>query len=337
MLQADYSLRKYNTFGFDVRARIGCLIRSEADFISLRADRHIVEMPRIVLGSGSNVVFTRDFDGLALVMDLRGRRIVSQTNDAYLVEVAAGERWHDFVNWTLQQGMPGLENLALIPGTVGGAPVQNIGAYGLELVERFESLRALDMIDGRIIELDAQACEFGYRDSIFKRVTRNQLIILSVVFRLPKRWCARKAYADVSSRLAVSKISEPTARQIFDVITAIRREKLPDHTVLGNAGSFFKNPIITNEQFSVLQKKEPDIVFHIQHDGRVKLSAGWMIDRCGWKGRSIGTAAVHKNQSLVLVNYGGATGEQVVALAQEIRADVSQRFSVKLDIEPLVI
>ncbi|WP_225721533.1 UDP-N-acetylmuramate dehydrogenase [Candidatus Vallotiella sp. (ex Adelges kitamiensis)] len=337
MLQADYALRNYNAFGFDVHARIGGLIRSETALAKLRTDKCIASMPRIVLGAGSNIVFTRDFDGLALVIDLRGKRIVSQTDDAYIVEGAAGERWHDFVYWTLQQGMPGLENLALIPGTVGAAPVQNIGAYGLELVERFERLRAFDMIDGRIVELNVQECAFGYRDSIFKNAARGQLIILSVIFRLPKRWYARDSYADITSRLAMNKISEPTAQQIFDVVTAIRREKLPDPAVLGNVGSFFKNPIVSAEYFAALQAKEPDIVFYAQCDSRVKLSAGWMIDQCGWKERSIGGAAVHKSQALVLVNRGGATGEQVLELAQVIRADVRQRFGVELDIEPLVV
>lgn len=336
-LQADYSLRDHNTFGFDVRARLGGVIRSEAALAALRADGRIVGMPRLVLGAGSNVVLTRDFDGLALVIDLRGRRVVAQTDDAYIVEAAAGERWHDFVDWTLQQGMAGLENLALIPGTVGAAPVQNIGAYGLELAERFERLRALDMVDGRIVELDAPACAFGYRDSVFKHAARDRLIILSVTFRLPKRWRARASYADVASRLDASGIGEPTARQIFDAVTAIRREKLPDPAVLGNAGSFFKNPIVDAEQFAALRAKEPDIVCYTQRDGRVKLAAGWMIDRCGWKGRSIGAAAVHERQALVLVNRGGATGEQVLALARAIRADVSQRFGVLLDMEPLVV
>ncbi|WP_216796753.1 UDP-N-acetylmuramate dehydrogenase [Candidatus Vallotia tarda] len=337
MLQTNYSLRSSNTFGFDVRARIGGPICSEADLTALRADQRMVNMPRIVLGLGSNIVFTRDFDGLALVINLRGRRVIAQIDDAYIIEVAAGERWHDFVDWTLQQGMPGLENLAMIPGTVGAAPVQNIGAYGLELAERFERLRALDMINGRIVELDSQECAFGYRDSIFQHAVRDQLIILSVVFRLPKRWCARNLYADVASRLAVNNISKPTARQIFDVITEIRREKLPDPAILGSVGSFFKNPIVDTEQFLVLREKEPDIVYYNQRDGRVKLAAGWMIDRCGWKGRSIGKAAVHKSQSLVLVNRGGATGEQILTLARAIRSDVSRRFGLKLDIEPRII
>ncbi|UDG82149.1 UDP-N-acetylmuramate dehydrogenase [Candidatus Vallotia cooleyia] len=336
-LQANYSLRDHNTFGFDVRARLGGTICSEVALIALCADQRIANLPRLVLGAGSNVVLTRDFDGLVLVIKLRGKRILAQTDDSYIVEVAAGERWHDFVDWTLQQGMAGLENLALIPGTVGAAPVQNIGAYGLELVERLERLRSLDIVEGRIIDLDAQACAFGYRDSIFKHAARDRLIILSVVFRLPKRWQACVTYADLASWLSSRGIHKPTARQIFGAITEIRREKLPNPMMLGNAGSFFKNPLVDIKKFSELRAKEPNIVFYTQHNGRIKLAAGWMIDRCGWKGRSIGPSAVHERQALVLVNRGGATGKQILALALAIRADVRQRFGVELDIEPRII
>ncbi|KAG0194196.1 hypothetical protein DFQ28_001333 [Apophysomyces sp. BC1034] len=336
-LRADYPLRDHNTFGFDVRARVGCAIRSEAALAALRTDGRIAGMPRLVLGSGSNIVLTRHFDGAAIVMGLRGRRVVAQTDDAHIVEAAAGESWHAFVDWTLQQGMAGLENLALIPGTVGAAPVQNIGAYGIELAERFERLRAFDMVDGRTVELDADACAFGYRDSVFKHAARDRLIIVSVAFRLPKRWCARARYADVQRRLAASGIAVPTARQVFDAVSAIRREKLPDPVTLGNAGSFFKNPVVDAQQFAALRAREPDIVSYAQHDARVKLAAGWMIDRCGWKGRSLGGAAVHERQALVLVNRGGATGEQVLELARAIRADVGRRFGVELEMEPLVV
>lgn len=337
VLQADYPLRDHNTFGFDVRARIGCTIRTEAALALLRTDTRIAGMPRLVLGAGSNIVLTRDFDGVAILNTMRGRRVITQTDDAYIVEAGAGENWHAFVDWTLRHGMPGLENLAMIPGMVGAAPVQNIGAYGVELAERFERLRAFDMVDGRSVELDASACAFGYRDSVFKHTARDRLIIVSVTFRLPKQWRARASYADVERKLAASGIAVPTARQVFDAVTAVRREKLPDPAIWGNVGSFFKNPIVNAQQFAALQAREPGIVSYAQHDGRVKLAAGWMIERCGWKGRTLGSAAVHDRQALVLVNRGGATGEQVLALARAIRADVGRRFGVELEMEPLVV
>ena len=336
-LSADYPLRTHNTFGFDVRAGFACTIRSEADLAAALADPRLAGLPRLVLGGGSNVVLTRDFEGVAMLIRMRGRRIVGETEDAYLVEAAAGENWHEFVAWTLEQGLGGLENLALIPGTVGAAPIQNIGAYGLEMAERFERLRAFDLLEGRAVEMDAEACAFGYRDSVFKRAGRDRFVILSVTFRLPKRWQARASYADLARELDARGITTPTPGQIFDAVVAIRRAKLPDPVTLGNAGSFFKNPVIDAGEFDALRSREPEIVFYAQRDGRVKLAAGWMIDRCGWKGRTHGGAGVHDRQALVLVNRGGATGAQVLALAHAIRTDVGQRFGVELEVEPVVV
>lgn len=336
-LSADYPLRTHNTFGFDVRAGFACTIRSEADLAAALADPRLAGLPRLVLGGGSNVVLTRDFEGVAMLIRMRGRRIVGETEDAYLVEAAAGENWHEFVAWTLEQGLGGLENLALIPGTVGAAPIQNIGAYGLEMAERFERLRAFDLLEGRAVEMEAEACAFGYRDSVFKRAGRDRFVILSVTFRLPKRWQARASYADLARELDARGIATPTPGQIFDAVVAIRRAKLPDPVTLGNAGSFFKNPVIDAGEFDALRSREPEIVFYAQRDGRVKLAAGWMIDRCGWKGRTHGGAGVHDRQALVLVNRGGATGAQVLALAHAIRTDVGQRFGVELEVEPVVV
>jgi UDP-N-acetylmuramate dehydrogenase len=337
-LSADYSLRSHNTFGFDVRARFACEVRSEADLTAVLFDPCLEGVPRLVLGGGSNVVLTRDFDGVALLLKTRGRRIVGETDDAWLVEAAAGENWHEFVAWTLEQGLGGLENLALIPGTVGAAPIQNIGAYGLEMAEYFERLRAFDLVEGRALDMDADVCQFGYRDSVFKRAGRDRFVILTVTFRLPKCWQARTSYADVARELDAQCIATPSARHIFDAVVAVRRAKLPDPLILGNAGSFFKNPVIDAQVFAALRQREPQIVFYPQTDGRVKLAAGWMIDQCGWKGRSHdGGAGVHDGQALVLVNRGGATGEQVLALARAIQADVGRRFGVELEMEPVVV
>ncbi|MFM0136076.1 UDP-N-acetylmuramate dehydrogenase [Caballeronia grimmiae] len=332
-LLADYSLRPHNTFGFDVRARHAMRIDSVDAAAALANDARIIDMPKLVLGGGSNVVLTRDFDGVALIVGIMGKRVVGEDDDAWLVEAGAGENWHDFVAWTLAHGMPGLENLALIPGTVGAAPIQNIGAYGLEMGERFERLHAVELATGARAEFDRDACAFGYRDSFFKREGRGRYIITSVVFRLPKAWTPRADYADVAR--ALEGASARDAQAIFDAVIAVRRAKLPDWTVLGNAGSFFKNPVVSADSFESLQGREPGVVSYRQADGQVKLAAGWLIDRCGWKGRGIGGAAVHERQALVLVNRGNATGAEVIELAEAIKRDVLARFGVELEMEPV--
>lgn len=337
LLRTDVSLRASNTFGFDVRARFGATVHSEEALCTVLADPRVAGLPRLVLGGGSNLVLTRDVDGLALQIAIPGRRIVAQTDDTVFVEAGAGEVWHDFVAWTLEQGMPGLENLALIPGTVGASPVQNIGAYGLELADRFHSLRALDTATGEWHSFDLQACQFAYRDSFFKQAGRDRFIITAVTFALPKRWQAASGYADLAKRLAEQGITEPSARDIFEAVVSVRQMKLPDPAVTGNAGSFFKNPVVDAAHYAVLQNREPGLVAYPQADGRFKLAAGWMIDRCGWKGKALGRASVHERQALVLVNPGEATGADVLALAQAIVADVQARFGVALEVEPLIV
>jgi UDP-N-acetylmuramate dehydrogenase len=336
---ARYPLKAHNTFGFDVSAQLACRIEQEAQLMAAVRDTRAAGLPRLVLGGGSNVVLTGDFAGLVLLVALRGRRVVREDADAWYVEAASGEPWHEFVAWTLSQGMPGLENLALIPGTVGAAPIQNIGAYGLEMCERFASLRAVELATGEVHEFDADACRFGYRDSVFKREGRDRFVITSVTFRLPKVWEPRAGYADLAHELAARGDAphDPTAQAIFDAVVAVRRAKLPDPLELGNAGSFFKNPVIDAAQFAALKAREPDVVSYTQPDGRVKLAAGWLIDRCGWKGRAMGAAAVHERQALVLVNRGGASGAEVLALAKAIQADVLARFNVELEAEPVCL
>ena len=340
-LLSDFSLLAHNTFGFDARARHAMHIDSVDAAVALATDPRIANMPQLVLGGGSNIVLTRDFDGVALIVGITGKRVIGEDDEAWLVEAGAGENWHGFVAWTLAHGMPGLENLALIPGTVGAAPIQNIGAYGLEMCERFAWLRAVELASGNTVELDARACAFGYRDSFFKREGRGRFVITSVTFRLPKVWQPRASYADLARQLAANGYEaggeEPDARAIFDAVVAVRRAKLPDPLELGNAGSFFKNPVIGADQFDALKRREPDIVSYAQPDGRVKLAAGWLIDRCGWKGRSIGAAAVHERQALVLVNRGGASGADMLTLARAIQHDVMEKFGVELEAEPVCL
>lgn len=333
---ADADLTPLNTFGLPGRARWLAAVAGETDVAALRA-RLEWALPRLILGGGSNVVLTGDFDGLVLKVAVPGRRLAGEEAGAWLVEAGAGEPWHDFVRWTLDQGWGGLENLSLIPGTVGAAPVQNIGAYGLELAERFAWLEAVDLASGAVVRLDGAACRFGYRDSLFKQEGAGRYLILRVVFRLPKAWRPVTAYADVAQELAAREIAAPTPADISDAVMAVRRRKLPDPAEIGNAGSFFKNPVVEAEAHARLVAAHPGLPAYLQADGRVKLAAGWLIDQCGWKGRALGPVGTHPRQALVLVNRGGATGADVGRTAAAIQADVRARFGVELEPEPVFV
>lgn len=332
-LQEHCSLKPYNTFGIDVRARLLAHARDEADVREALALARERGLPLLVIGGGSNLLLTRDVEALVLRMASQGRRIVSDAADSVLVEAEAGEAWDPFVQWSLERGLAGLENLSLIPGTVGAAPMQNIGAYGVELKDVFDSLTALDRQDGTLREFDRQACRFGYRDSLFKQEP-DRWLILRVRLRLTRRERLHLDYGPVRQRLEEEGIASPTARDVSRVICAIRREKLPDPAVLGNAGSFFKNPLVDAAQAERLRQAFPDLVGYPQADGRLKLAAGWLIDKGGWKGFRDGPVGVHAQQALVLVNHGGATGAQVRALAERIQEDVRRRFGVELEPEP---
>jgi UDP-N-acetylmuramate dehydrogenase len=270
-------------------------------------------------------------------MDLKGIEIVGEDADATYVRAAAGESWHGLVQWTLAHGLSGLENLSLIPGSVGAAPIQNIGAYGIEIKDVFHTLTLFDFATGETVTLDKPACAFGYRDSVFKHALRDRAVVLDVTFALPKNWQPNVRYADVTQELAARNIAEPTASQISDAVIAIRTRKLPDPALIGNAGSFFKNPVVSVTQRDALVARYPDLVNYAQPDGSVKLAAGWLIDQCGWKGRNNGAAGVYEKQALVLVNRGGASGSDIAQLAASIQADVAQRFDVLLEPEPVFL
>jgi UDP-N-acetylmuramate dehydrogenase len=297
--------------------------------------------PKFVLGGGSNVVLTHDIDAVVLKVEIMGSRLVAEEPDAWVVEAGAGEPWHGVVAWTLQQGWPGLENLALIPGSVGASPVQNIGAYGVELKDRFHSLDAVDLVTGRTVTLGPQDCHFGYRDSVFKQQGFGGLagksVITRVRFRLPKPWQPVLGYLDLERKMAETGVHAPSAQTVFDWICAIRSAKLPDPAVIGNAGSFFKNPVVTEEQCRDIIGRDPEIVHYPMPDGSVKLAAGWLIDACGWKGKSVGRASVYEKQALVLVNRGGASGAEVVTLARAIQESVYGRFGIRLEPEPIIV
>lgn len=335
--QYDFSLRSHNTFGIDARALAYLPVASLANLQALKSDGDAVGMPRLVLGGGSNLVLTKNFDGLVLHMCNYGREIVGSDQQAVYVRAAAGENWHDFVQWTLVQGWGGLENLSLIPGSVGAVPIQNIGAYGCELQDRFHSLTAFDMNSGEILQLDREACAFTYRDSVFKHSLRDRAVVLDVTFALPKQWQPNLRYADVAQELAAQRLDHPTARDVSDAVIAIRTRKLPDPVLLGNVGSFFKNPIVPATQRDALLAKHPQLVSYVQADGSYKLAAGWLIDQCGWKGKNLGSVGVYEKQALVLVNRGGASGQDVVRLAQAVQNDVMTTFGVALEPEPIFI
>jgi len=349
IVEKQVPLQGYNSFGIVAKAHHLARIRDEADLAALRACAPWDELTRVaapfVLGGGSNLVITGDVRPLVLKVEIAGRRLVEETPKGWLVEAGAGENWHAFVQWTLEQGWPGLENLALIPGTVGASPVQNIGAYGVELQDRFHSLDAIDLRTGETFTLDAGQCGFGYRDSVFKHVptdTRDfglggRALITRVRFWLPKAWKPVLGYADLERKIAETGNTAPDARTIFDWICGIRRAKLPDPAVIGNAGSFFKNPTVTPDQCADIIARDPKVVHYPMPDGTVKLAAGWLIDACGWKGRGVGNAGVYDKQALVLVNRGGATGGEVVTLAKAIQTSVYERFGIRLEPEPVVI
>jgi UDP-N-acetylmuramate dehydrogenase len=333
----DFPLQQLNTFGIAARARAFLRVSDVAQLAAVMADPALAAMPRLLLGGGSNIVLTGDVDGLVLQMAISGKHRLGSDGVHTLVRCGAGENWHQFVLWTIAQGLGGLENMSLIPGTVGAAPIQNIGAYGTEIKDVFHSLTAYELATGALRSMDAQACRFGYRDSIFKHADGAGLVIVDVTFALPTVWQANLRYAELAQAVQAAGLAAPTPAEISAQVVAIRQRKLPDPAVIGNAGSFFKNPVVPAAQCAALLALHPALVHHAQADGSEKLAAGWLIDQCGWKGRSMGAAGVYPKQALVLVNHGGATGAEVVALARAIQADVAARYGVVLETEPVFI
>ena len=332
-LQVDASLKPFNSFGVDVRARLFAEAHNDDEVreaLQYCAER---ELPLLVIGGGSNVLLTQDVQALVLRMATRGIRVIEDGGQRVVVEAEAGEVWHAFVLWTLAQGFAGLENLSLIPGTVGAAPMQNIGAYGVEIKDVFAGLTALDRQTGQLRDFTLEECNFGYRDSVFKRHL-GRWLILRVRFALSRAARLHLEYGPVRQRLSEQGIHQPTATDVSRAISSIRSEKLPDPAVLGNAGSFFKNPVVSSALAAELKLTHPNLVGYPQADGQVKLAAGWLIETAGWKGFREEDAGVHRLQSLVLVNYGAATGLQLLSLAQRIQEDIARRFNVQLEMEP---
>ena len=334
-VQSQVSLQSLTTFGINASASSYLRVTQLSQLQQLIDCPALAKLPRLVLGGGSNIILQADFPGIVLHMALRGRELLAQDAHYYYVRAAAGEGWSDFVQWTLAQGWGGLENLSAIPGSVGAAPMQNIGAYGSELKDFFHSLSWFEFSSGQIHTLNLAGCQFAYRDSVFKRELRDAGVILDVTFCLPKQWQPKLAYGELAHALAA--VAAPDAQQISAAICAIRKNKLPDPAQTGNAGSFFKNPLVSAELRDQLLLRYRKLVSYLQADGQYKLAAGWLIEQAGWKGRSMGHVGVYAKQALVLVNLGSATGSEVMALAQAIQADVFLQFGVQLEVEPVFI
>lgn len=331
--QEQVSLKPFNTFGIEVKARYFTEVHNDGEARQALTQASEQGVPVLVLGGGSNLLLTADIQALVMRMASRGLRILSDDGEQVIVEAEAGEPWHPFVQWSLAQGLSGLENLSLIPGTVGAAPMQNIGAYGVEIKDVFAGLTALDRQTGELCDFSLEECAFAYRDSLFKR-NPGRWLILRVRFALSRVMHAHLEYGPVRQRLSEQGVSQPSAQNISDAICSIRREKLPDPAELGNAGSFFKNPVVAAVVADKIRLQHPGLVAYPQADGQMKLAAGWLIEQAGWKGHRDGDAGVHRLQSLVLVNYGQASGVQLHQLAQKIQADILERFGVALEMEP---
>ncbi|MBP4044067.1 UDP-N-acetylmuramate dehydrogenase [Chromobacterium violaceum] len=336
--RADVDLRPYNTFGMAVRAAHFCQLDDAADLPALLAHPLYRQGPVLWLGGGSNLLLTRDYPGLVVKVALAGIRLLREDGDDMIVEAAAGENWHGFVQHALAQGWYGLENLSLIPGTVGASPVQNIGAYGVEVKDRLLEVVCAQLDrNGEAATLSNAECRFGYRDSVFKHEAAGRLLVTAVRFRLSRRAELRTGYGDIQQQLQADGVDRPTPLDVSRAVVAIRQSKLPDPAVLGNAGSFFKNPVVPAEQAAALLERYPQLPRYPAADGKVKLAAGWLIDQCGLKGYRDGDAGVHDRQALVLVNHGRATGEQMRALARKVQQTVKEKFGVELEPEPLIL
>ena len=334
----DVSLQPYNTFGIDVSARYWVTITSTADLQQLLRHPEYQSIPKLILGGGSNVLFTQHFEGMVIKMDIQGIEVIEENEDDGWIKAGAGVNWHQLVLHCIEEGYGGIENMSLIPGTVGAAPMQNIGAYGVEIKDVFVALEAVEIASGTIVTFDHARCQFGYRSSVFKNELKGKYIITSVTLRLAKKPVINTSYGAIEetlSRLLADRPgAAPSIRDVSQAVISIRQSKLPDPTQIGNAGSFFKNPVISRQQYEALTTRYEGIPGYIVSDQEVKVPAGWLIEQCGWKGKRLGAIGVHDKQALVLVNYGGGRGEELKELAYQIKKSVKQTFDI--DIEPEV-
>jgi UDP-N-acetylmuramate dehydrogenase len=332
----DASLKHLNSFAVEARAGRLFELESEQDLKTFIAEHHFDPTRDLIMGGGSNILFAGDIEGSVILNRISGKRIIEDSEDVVLLEASAGENWHQLVQWSLQQGLSGIENLSLIPGLAGAAPMQNIGAYGVELADVLDSVQALDLQNGQSRAFPKKDCQLGYRSSRFKSSDAGKYLITGIRLRLARKFTPILAYKGLGEELHSMGIKTPTAKQVSDAVIRIRQRKLPDPNIIGNSGSFFKNPVVSQDIADQLAKEFVDMpVYPAGKDS--KLSAAWMIEKCGWKGRSIGGAAVSEQHALVLVNRGHATGAEILELANAIRESVHERFGITLEPEPLII
>ncbi len=335
-IKNNFSLKNYNTFGIEAKAKLFVAVHSVSDLKSI-FEQHANDK-KFILGGGSNMLLTKDIDALVIHIDLKGKKIIKEDDDFVWVESQAGENWHEFVLWTIDNNFGGLENMSLIPGNVGTTPVQNIGAYGTEIKDTFVSCEALKISNQELITFHLQDCHFGYRESIFKNEAKDQYIITSVVFKLTKRnHKINISYGDIASELAKIHIVTPTLKEVSNAVIAIRKSKLPDPKELGNSGSFFKNPILLKTDFDKIHQQFPEMKFYEVSETEVKVPAGWLIEQAGFKGKRFGDAGIHKNQALVLVNYGNATGQEILNVSKNIQETIFQIFGIHIEAEVNII
>lgn len=332
----NISLKPYNTFGVEVFARYFVRIDSFETLREVFSDEHLKYLPRLVLGGGSNLLLTKDVEGLVLKIELKGIH-VSEQGDEILITAGAGETWKDLVNHSVDKGFGGIENLSLIPGSAGAAPIQNIGAYGVELKDVFYSLEAFEISTCQKRTFNAEECSFSYRESVFKNEFKNKYIITAITLKLHKKPILHTHYGAIEEELQKRHITEPTIKDVSDVVSSIRVAKLPDPSTIGNSGSFFKNPLIEQEQFLELKKQFPDIVNYPAPHGKIKLAAGWLIEQCGFKGKQHGNTGTWKNQALVIVNHGNASGKEIFDFSALIIQSVKTKFGVDLEREVNII
>ncbi|MFT7155587.1 MAG: UDP-N-acetylmuramate dehydrogenase [Parvicella sp.] len=333
-IKEGVSLKAYNTFGLEAKATYFSEANSLEQLVSILKSDVAKNNPLFIIGGGSNILLTKDIDALVIKMNINGISILQENSETALIESGAGENWHDFVLKTIEMECYGLENLSLIPGCVGASPMQNIGAYGTEIKDHFLYLDALNLETLTIERFDNAACEFGYRESVFKGKLKGKYVIVKVAFELSKKPNVNTSYGAIEEELKAMQITNPSPKHVSDAVIAIRRSKLPDPAEIGNSGSFFKNPVVNITQFTKLEAKFPKIAHYKVDDNNIKLAAGWLIDQSGWKGKTINnTYGVHKMQALVLVNYGGATGSEIYDLSTEIIESVKERYGVELERE----
>ncbi len=336
-IQKNISLKKLNTFGIEAFSKLYCEIFDEKDLLAVLNHKAVINEPKLILGGGSNILLTKNFDGITIKNSISGIEKYDENDDHVWVKVGAGVNWHQFVMHAIANNWGGIENLSLIPGTVGAAPMQNIGAYGVEIKSVFVALEAIKLADGSLATFSNKDCNFGYRESIFKNKVKGQFVITRVCFKLTKHHHFNISYGAIQTTLEAMGIDKLSIQAISNAVIKIRQEKLPDPAQIGNAGSFFKNPSIPKIRYEQLLELHPTIPGYHQGDGTIKVPAGWLIEYCGWKGKAFGNIGVHKNQALVLVNYGSGKGEDIKNLAEDIKKSVKDKFDITIQAEVNII